>query len=127
MYPFKNLQYCRPSLKLTFEEGIALLKADGADADPEKDLSTPNEKRLGRIVKEKYGTDFYMMDRYPMAARPFYTMPAPDNPVRGFTSSCHNCVTGVHSPAPFSVLRCALFSHRLSPTLTTFSCEARRS
>ena len=30
------------------------------------DLSTENEKRLGKIVKEKYGTDFYIMYRYPM-------------------------------------------------------------
>ncbi len=25
--------------------------------------STPQEKMLGRIVKEKYGTDFFMMDK----------------------------------------------------------------
>lgn len=28
-------------------------------------------------MKEKYGTDFYMMDKYPLSARPFYTMPDP--------------------------------------------------
>jgi len=44
--------------------------------------STPQEKALGKIVKEKYGTDFFMMDRYPMAARPFYTMPCADDEVR---------------------------------------------
>jgi aspartyl/asparaginyl-tRNA synthetase len=31
-------------------------------------------------VKEKYGTDFYMMDKYPLCARPFYTMPDPNDP-----------------------------------------------
>ena len=45
-----------------------------------EDLSTPNEKLLGRIVREKYGTDFYMMDEYPLSVRPFYTMPHPTNP-----------------------------------------------
>ncbi len=35
---------------------------------------------MGKIVKEKYGTDFYMMDKYPLSARPFYTMPDPENP-----------------------------------------------
>ena len=44
--------------------------------------STPSEKALGRIVKEKYGTDFFFMDEYPMSFRPFYTMPHPKNPVR---------------------------------------------
>lgn len=30
------------------------------------DLSTENEKKLGKLVKEKYSTDFYIMYRYPM-------------------------------------------------------------
>ena len=28
----------------------------------------------------RYKTDFYMLTRYPASARPFYTMPAPDDP-----------------------------------------------
>ena len=31
-------------------------------------------------MKEKFGTDFYIMDKYPLGVRPFYTMPDPDNP-----------------------------------------------
>lgn len=49
-------------------------------ADPDDDLTTEHEKALGRIVKEKYGTDFFMMDKYPLAIRPFYSMPCPENP-----------------------------------------------
>lgn len=52
--------------------------------------STANEKALGRIVREKYGTDFFMMDKYPLSVRPFYTMPCPENPVRRL----HACVRG---------------------------------
>ncbi len=44
---------------------------------------TEQEKKLGELVKAKYGTDFYMMIRYPSAVRPFYTMPAPDDHVGG--------------------------------------------
>ena len=33
------------------------------------------EKQLGRLVKEKYNTDFYILDKFPLAIRPFYTMP----------------------------------------------------
>ena len=29
----------------------------------EEDLSTPNEKLLGRLVKAKYDTDFYILDK----------------------------------------------------------------
>ena len=35
---------------------------------------------MGRIVKEKFKTDFYIMDQYPLSVRPFYTMPSPTNP-----------------------------------------------
>ena len=44
--------------------------------------STENEKRLGRIVKAKYKTDYFIVDKFPLALRPFYTMPDPTDPVR---------------------------------------------
>lgn len=37
------------------------------------------ERTLGKLVKEKYQTDFYFLHRYPLAIRPFYTMPCPDD------------------------------------------------
>lgn len=43
--------------------------------------STANEKRLGVLIKEKYDTDYYIIDKFPMALRPFYTMPDPEDPV----------------------------------------------
>lgn len=79
-HPFEPLQFCRPSLRLSFAEGVQLLQAAGYDAKPDEDLDTEKEKALGRIVKEKYKTDFYIMDRYPLSVRPFYTMPCPDDP-----------------------------------------------
>lgn len=44
-------------------------------------MSTATEKALGKIVREKYDTDFYMLYGYPVAARPFYTMPDPKDPL----------------------------------------------
>ncbi len=46
--------------------------------------STASERELGKIIKQKYGTDFYILDKFPLAVRPFYTMPDPTNPVRLF-------------------------------------------
>lgn len=45
----------------------------------DEDLTTANEKFLGKLVKEKYGTDFFILDKYPLAVRPFYTMPDPNS------------------------------------------------
>lgn len=43
-------------------------------------VSTENEKLLGRLVREKYKTDYFILDKFPLAIRPFYTMPDPVNP-----------------------------------------------
>eukprot|EP00241_Pyramimonas_parkeae_P016227 CAMPEP_0114301668 /NCGR_PEP_ID=MMETSP0059-20121206/14238_1 /TAXON_ID=36894 /ORGANISM="Pyramimonas parkeae, Strain CCMP726" /LENGTH=530 /DNA_ID=CAMNT_0001424439 /DNA_START=97 /DNA_END=1689 /DNA_ORIENTATION=+ len=79
-YPNTPFKYSSPSLRLTFEEGVAMLHAAGVMVDPFEDLSTADERTLGKLVKEKYDTDFYMLHRYPAKIRPFYTMPCPDDP-----------------------------------------------
>ena len=55
-------------------------QAAGIEAPYDEDISTTDERTLGRIVLEKYGTDFYIMDKYPLGVRPFYTMPDPADP-----------------------------------------------
>ena len=39
-------------------------------------------------MREKYDTDFYILDKYPMAVRPFYTMPDAHDKVRKCPSNC---------------------------------------
>ena len=66
--------------RLDFAEGIQMLREDGVEIGDFDDLSTPDEKRLGALVLKKYGSDFYVLDKYPLAIRPFYTMPLDYNP-----------------------------------------------
>jgi aspartyl-tRNA synthetase len=73
-YPFEEFKCADPVVKLNFREGVKMLKEAGIEQDELEDLSTETEKALGRIVKEKYDTDFYMLYGYPVSARPFYTM-----------------------------------------------------
>ncbi|PNS19636.1 Aspartate--tRNA ligase, cytoplasmic [Sphaceloma murrayae] len=68
------------TVRIPFSEGIKMLREDGVEVGEFDDLSTPDEKRLGRLILQKYNTDFYILDKYPLAIRPFYTMPAPDSP-----------------------------------------------
>ncbi|CAN1234495.1 Aspartate--tRNA ligase 2, cytoplasmic [Linum perenne] len=79
-YPFEPLKYLRKTLRLKFEEGIQMLKDAGVEVDPLGDLNTETERKLGQLVLEKYGTEFYILYRYPFNIRPFYTMPCPDDP-----------------------------------------------
>ena len=57
-----------------------MLTEAGIEQEPLEDLSTETEKALGRLVKAKYKTDFYMLYGYPKMARPFYTMLDPNDP-----------------------------------------------
>ena len=79
-HPFEDLRYTRPSLRITYAEGVKMLQDSGVAFVSGEDFTTAQEKALGALVKERYGTDFFMMDRYPSAIRPFYTMPCPDDP-----------------------------------------------
>jgi len=76
-YPSEPFRFLEPALRLEFAQGVAMLREAGVDMEEEEDLSTPNEKLLGRLVRAKYDTDFFILDKFPLAIRPFYTMPDP--------------------------------------------------
>lgn len=79
-FPAEPFKFLEPSLHLEYPEAIQMLRNNGVEIGDEEDLSTPNEKLLGKLVKAKYDTDFYILDKYPLVIRPFYTMPDPNNP-----------------------------------------------
>ncbi|XP_014778677.1 aspartate--tRNA ligase, cytoplasmic [Octopus bimaculoides] len=78
-FPAEPFKFLEPSLCLEFPEAVQMLRNNGIEIGDEDDLSTPNEKFLGKLVKAKYDTDFFILDKYPLAVRPFYTMPDPHN------------------------------------------------
>nr|XP_023026329.1 aspartate--tRNA ligase, cytoplasmic [Leptinotarsa decemlineata] len=80
-YPAEPFTFLDPPLVLQFDQARKILADAGVEVGQEEDLSTPTEKLLGRLVKAKYDTDFYILDKYPLAVRPFYTMPDPQNPL----------------------------------------------
>jgi nondiscriminating aspartyl-tRNA synthetase len=91
-YPFEKIKFLPKTLKLSFAEGVELLKQAGAHQSLHEDLDTLNEKLLGDLVKAKYDTDFYILYKYPKSARPFYTMPCPDDD--NFTNSYDAFIRG---------------------------------
>jgi aspartyl-tRNA synthetase len=80
-YPFPEFKYLKKTLILEFPESIAMLRGAGIEVGDFEDFSTETERTLGRLVKEKYDTDFYILDKFPLSVRPFYTMPDPNKPV----------------------------------------------
>ncbi len=91
-YPFEPMKFSKTPVRLTFKEGCDLLKTAGVEQSVHEDLDTINEATLGRLVKEKFDTDFYVLYKYPKSARPFYTMPDPED--SNFTNSYDAFIRG---------------------------------
>lgn len=81
-YPMEEFKLPKDGkmVRIEFKEGVAMLREAGKDVGDFDDLSTENEKLLGKLVREKYDTDFYILDKFPLAIRPAYTMPDPEDP-----------------------------------------------
>ncbi|CAL2253335.1 unnamed protein product [Prunus armeniaca] len=90
-YPFKPLKLDLP------------VQDAGVKVDPMGDLNTEAERKLGQLVLEKYGTEFYILHgRYPLAVGPFYTMPCHDNPA--YSNSFDVFIRGKSSMHEFLLL-----------------------
>eukprot|EP00928_Gymnodinium_smaydae_P054817 TRINITY_DN38520_c0_g1_i1.p2 TRINITY_DN38520_c0_g1~~TRINITY_DN38520_c0_g1_i1.p2 ORF type:complete len:768 (-),score=244.02 TRINITY_DN38520_c0_g1_i1:98-2401(-) len=105
-YPFEDLKWKYPCRRFTFQEAIELLRAEGPKVLEERmktantykkglmqkhleailahgieeDISTEDERILGEVVSRKYGEDFYIIDKFPVEVRPFYSMQDPKDP-----------------------------------------------
>lgn len=85
-FPHEDLVWHEETVRITFAEGAKMLTEsgwkddDGQPQSAQEDLSTRAERELGRLVKEKYHTDYYILDKFPRSARPFYTMPDAHDP-----------------------------------------------
>lgn len=66
-------------LIIEFSDGVDILQKAGFKQSHDEDLNTSNEIQLGKLIKEKYGFDLYVLIKYPRSVRPFYTMVDPDN------------------------------------------------
>jgi len=73
-------EWTYPSPMLTYPEACQMLRDAGYEQGDDDDLSRKNEAALGALVKEKYKSDFFRLDKFPLSVRPFYTMPDPAKP-----------------------------------------------
>ncbi|KAF2480613.1 hypothetical protein BDY17DRAFT_255615 [Neohortaea acidophila] len=82
-FPHEDLVWLDVTPVLPFADAVKMLNdsghrdENGKELPLDEDLGTRDEIALGRVVKEKLGTDFYVLDKFPASARPFYAMPDP--------------------------------------------------
>jgi aspartyl-tRNA synthetase len=80
-YPFTPLRYSEEMLRLEYSEAVQMLRESGEEyMDELGDINIMQERLLGRLVLERYGTEFYVLDKFPAGIRAFYSMPSLENP-----------------------------------------------
>ncbi len=77
----QKVRFTDKPLIIHWHEGLQLLAEAGIIHPPMDDLTSAVELKLGEIIAEKYKADFFILDQYPTAIRPFYTMPNATNPL----------------------------------------------
>ncbi len=76
-----------PFKRITYDDVIEKLNKKGYEISWGEDLGAEYEKLFGDIMK-KEGNDFYFITKYPVDAKPFYTMPEKNGYSRGFDLVC---------------------------------------
>ena len=76
-----------PFKRNTYDDVIKKLNNKGSEIKWGDDLGTEDEKLLGEIMKDE-SHEFYFITKYPLEAKPFYTMPEGDKYSRGFDLEC---------------------------------------
>lgn len=84
-FPHDDLVWLDQTPIIPFAEGIRMLNESGhrdehgKELPEDEDMGTRDEIALGAVIKEKFKTDYYVLDKFPASARPFYAMPDPNN------------------------------------------------
>ena len=76
-----------PFRRVAYDEVLQLLEKHDCHVERGEDLGTEDERLLGEIMQSE-GCEFYFITRYPLQAKPFYTMPEGDKYSRGFDLEC---------------------------------------
>ncbi len=76
-----------PFRRVPYDEALSLLQERDCHVNWGDDFGTEDERLLGDILKEQ-GCEFYFITKYPLQAKPFYTMPDGEIYSRGFDLEC---------------------------------------
>jgi len=80
----KEVNVPEKAMRIPYDEAVEILAAHGKKIPSGEDIDTEGEKLLGEVIKQEKGSELYFIHGYPLAARPFYTMPRDTKYSRSF-------------------------------------------
>lgn len=69
-----------PFPEVDFPDAYDILEGLGVVPRRDEDIDEPSQRELGKHVKETTGSDFFFLNRFPSATKPFYVMRVDDDP-----------------------------------------------
>ncbi len=81
------------------------MKTKRMQADPHGDLTTELERELGKLVKARHKTDFYILTRYPLAVRFAHPVMLNSDSLRSSEFGVHDCLVQVSMCSSCSIVR----------------------
>jgi aspartyl-tRNA synthetase len=75
-YPFKPIEFNKENLIITYKEALSLLSI--SENKVINDIASVEQILLGKIIKEKYKTDCFFLEKYPSEFIPFTCMKSED-------------------------------------------------
>ncbi|MDA4126793.1 MAG: aspartate--tRNA(Asn) ligase [Thaumarchaeota archaeon] len=69
-----------PFPEITFPQAYEILKKLGKSLPRGQDIDEASQRAIAAHVKEETGSDFFFLNRFPSAAKPFYVMRVDDEP-----------------------------------------------
>jgi len=70
-----------PFPEVTFKEVYGIMERMGKPIPRDQDIDDPSLRALAAVVKKETGSDFFFLNRFPSAVKPFYVMRVDEDPV----------------------------------------------
>ena len=64
---------------ITYKDAVKMMEEKHVEIESPEDLNYQDQLNLAKLVKEKYNTDIFLLDKFPMNLRPFYTETDPED------------------------------------------------
>lgn len=88
---FEEVKIPERPIIVTYKTAVELLQKSEYGCQRPEDINHQDEHNLGLIIKKKYDSDLFVIDKYPKDIRPFYSYTEEDGTTRSYDFVLRGC------------------------------------